>query len=220
VRKLIRIKRFLILILILLLTQSSYAGTSGKITGQVTDERGEPLPGASIIIEGTTRGTTTDNEGVYFILSADPGRHNLIASMIGYESQRKEEVLVTSDFTTNMAFELKEQTLQLGEIVVEAQEGATTGGMFSLRSKMPLVEPDKTTSKYIVRDEDIEAIPIIRDMQQFIELQAGVTVDEEGDELTIRAGAPQDMAYYVDGVPLPTTDHAEPRVIGMLENRR
>ena len=93
--------------------------------------------------------------------------------MIGYESQRKEDVLATSDFTTNMSFELKEQTLQLGEIVVEAQQGATTGGMFSLRSIMPIVEPDKTTSKYIVRDEDFEAIPIIRNVREFIELQAG-----------------------------------------------
>lgn len=49
-----------------------FAGTTGKLTGQVTDEQGLPLPGASVVIEGTKRGSVTDEEGVFLILSIEP----------------------------------------------------------------------------------------------------------------------------------------------------
>jgi len=189
-----------------------FAGTTGKITGQVTEVDGTPLPGAAVIIEGTKRGVETDEEGVYLLLSIEPGNHTIICAMIGYESQAKTDVRVTSDFTTNESFALKEQAFQGEEIVVEAQCGSGSWGMFSAKALVPPIELDKTTSMYVVRRDDIEALAIVRDMTDFIELQAGVTVDENGEEITVRAGDAKDVAYYFDGIPLPTTDHVETRV--------
>ena len=108
---------------ILSLCGDSLAGTTGKIVGQVTDEKGKLLPGAAVVIEGTGRGVETDVEGIYFLLSVEPGRHTLVASLVGYASQKQTGVLVTSDFTTNVSFKLKELQVRLGEIVVEAQRG-------------------------------------------------------------------------------------------------
>ncbi|MBT5831463.1 MAG: TonB-dependent receptor, partial [Candidatus Latescibacteria bacterium] len=141
-----------------------------------------------------------------------PGPHTLSAQLIGFETQYKTEVRVTSDFTTNISFILKEAPLQMGEIVVEAQSGQTSWGMLATKANMPAVEPDKTTSMYVIRGEDIESLSIVRTLEEFIELQAGVTVDENGEEITLRAGDPEDIAYYFDGIPLPTTDHVETRV--------
>jgi hypothetical protein len=125
---------FFVLIVITIFSFSSdvFAGTTGKITGQVTDEFGVPLPGAAVVIEENKRGTETDEEGVYFLLSIEPGRHTVVAHMIGYDSVQKTEVLVTSDFTTNVSFLLKEKAFELGEIVVEAQAGAASGGISDL----------------------------------------------------------------------------------------
>jgi len=191
----------LLLLLILFLTQSAFSGTTGKIAGQVTDQDSRPIPGASIVIEGTKRGSVTDEEGVFFILSVEPGRHDLIATMIGFDPQRREGVLVTSDFTANQSFQLKEQSIQLGEIVVEAQSGQSGGwSMFSIKATAPPVKLDRTTSIFTVRGEDIEALPILRLAEEFIELQAGVSIDEDGDEISIRAGDAGDVAYYLDGV--------------------
>jgi hypothetical protein len=65
------------------------AGTTGKITGMVIDtETKESLPGANLIIEGTTMGAATDLDGYYVILNIPPGNYNLIASMIGYEKAK------------------------------------------------------------------------------------------------------------------------------------
>jgi hypothetical protein len=172
------------------------AGTTGKIQGVVRDAAtGEPLPGANVLIEGTRRGATTDVNGYYTILLVDPGTYTMAASMIGYDAQRKTDVRVQSDFTSDVNFLIRESSLELGEMVVVAER--------------PPVEPDRTTSKYIVGADDIENIPMVRSASEFIELQAGVSVD--GD-VSIRAGDSEDTAYYVDGVRIPTQDANTTRV--------
>ena len=169
-----------------------YAGTNGKIQGVVRDaQTGESLPGANVVLDGTKRGATTDVNGFYLILNVDPGSYAMSASLIGYDSQRKTDVRVQSDFTTETNFLVREAALQLGEMVVVAER--------------PPVEPDRTTSKYILSADDIENLPMVRSASEFIELQAGVSVD--GD-VSIRAGGAEDTAYYVDGVRLQSTDGA------------
>ena len=84
----------------------SHAGTTGKIAGQVTDTEGNPLSSANVVIEGTRRGISTDEEGFYFLLSVEPGLHTLVASMIGHRGHTREGVVVSSDFTTNASFGL------------------------------------------------------------------------------------------------------------------
>ena len=173
-----------------------YAGTTGKIQGVVRDaQTGETLPGANVVLEGTKRGATTDVNGYYAILVVDPGSYTLAASLIGYDAQRKTDVRVQSDFTSEVNFLVREASLQLGEMVVVAER--------------PPVEPDRTTSKYIVGAEDIENLPMVRSASEFIELQAGVSVD---GEVSIRAGDAEDTAYYVDGVRIASTDNAGTRV--------
>ena len=169
-----------------------YAGVTGKIQGVVRDaQTGETLPGANVVLEGTKRGATTDVNGFYIILSVDPGSYKMTASLIGYDAQSKTDIRVQSDFTSEVNFLVREAALQLGEMVVVAER--------------PPVEPDRTTSKYIVGVDDIENLPMVRSASEFIELQAGVSVD--GD-VSIRAGDAEDTAYYVDGVRLQSTDGA------------
>jgi iron complex outermembrane receptor protein len=60
---------------------------TGKIRGQVKDPSGQPLVGASVQIEGSQGGTTTDNDG-YYTLSASPGKHTLIISYVGFSTQK------------------------------------------------------------------------------------------------------------------------------------
>ncbi|MBI2950731.1 carboxypeptidase regulatory-like domain-containing protein, partial [bacterium] len=60
------------------------AGTVGKLTGRVTDLKGEALPGVNVAISGTNRGAVTGADGSYFILNVDPGIYQVEASMVGY----------------------------------------------------------------------------------------------------------------------------------------
>ena len=173
---------------------SGFAGVTGKITGRVLDEAGQPLPGANVVLEGTPFGATADADGNYFIHAVDPGTHTLTASMVGYHAQTVKGAKVAADFTTTQNFILKETTLELAEITVVAIR--------------PAVEPDKTTSKYVMDAEDIELIPAVRNSQTMMALQAGVDLDDrqsirgsDSGGTRGREGATQ-VLFLVDGVPV------------------
>jgi TonB-dependent starch-binding outer membrane protein SusC len=81
------------------------------IKGSVTDENGDPLPGASVTVEGTTSGTVTDVDGNYAI--SVPEGSILVFSYIGFESQR-----VAIDNKTELNVILKQDVSSLNEVVV------------------------------------------------------------------------------------------------------
>lgn len=82
------------------------------VTGKVTDENGNPLPGVTIVIKGTTRGTTTDDNGNYSISSVEEGTV-LVFSFIGMAAQ---EVTVGKERIINIT--LKPELTNLEELVV------------------------------------------------------------------------------------------------------
>src|SRR5690606_32638507 len=59
-----------------------------RLSGQVTDERNQPLPGVSVVVKGTSTGTTTDPEGRY-AMEAPEGAATLVFSLIGYINQEQ-----------------------------------------------------------------------------------------------------------------------------------
>ncbi|HVO74679.1 MAG TPA: TonB-dependent receptor, partial [Ignavibacteriaceae bacterium] len=163
------------------------AGTTGKIKGKITDkETNEPILGANIIVEGTYHGAAADPEGDYYINNVPPGKYTLIASSVGYNKVRVENVIVRIDLTTEINIELSSEAIQMGEVVVQAEQ--------------PLVTKDLTSSSAIVTSEEIKAMPV-DNLQQVISLQAGVYKDAGGD-LHFRGGRADEVAYLVDGIPV------------------
>src|SRR5690554_2343518 len=105
-------KNLMLLCVILLFGAQSMA-QSNTISGVVKSEGDlELIPGASILIKGTTRGTTTNIDGE-FTLQASVGEV-LMFSFIGYETQ---EITVTAN-TANLEIILSSSTSDLGEVVV------------------------------------------------------------------------------------------------------
>ena len=89
----------------------SVAQAQVVVSGKVTDENAEGMPGVSVKVKGTTRGVVTDIEGQYK-LSASPD-NVLVFSFIGYEPQ---EIKVGSQTAINVS--LKEVSTKLEEVVV------------------------------------------------------------------------------------------------------
>ncbi len=96
-------------VLFFALTLSAYAQ---QISGTVTDENGVPLPGATVLVQGTSNGVSTDFDGNYSI-SASQG-DTLVFSFVGYSSQ---SVVVGSSTTVNVSLEPDNA---LDEVVVTA----------------------------------------------------------------------------------------------------
>lgn len=82
------------------------------VTGKVTDSKNNPLEGVSVVIKGTTRGATTDAQGV-FKLSNVPDNGTLVFSFTGFANK---EVSVKGNTTINVT--LSEQVSGLNDVVV------------------------------------------------------------------------------------------------------
>ncbi|MFD2570322.1 SusC/RagA family TonB-linked outer membrane protein [Spirosoma soli] len=82
------------------------------VTGRVTDEKGEPLPGVNVVVKGTTRGSTTNEDGRYQINVSD-GNVTLVFSAVG---SKRQEVAVGSRSVVDVTLEGDAQSLS--EVVV------------------------------------------------------------------------------------------------------
>ena len=79
-------KQYLFLTLLGILTVQLGFAQEKTITENVTDETGLPLPGATVVVENTTRGVSTDFDGNYTIEAAE--NEVLIISYVGYTDQK------------------------------------------------------------------------------------------------------------------------------------
>lgn len=119
------------------------------ITGKVTDEKGEPLLGASVVLEGTTKGAIADDNGNYKLELTDTDKKGrLIVSFVGYE---KQTIAIDGRKVINII--LKELGT-LGEVVVvgfATQKKATvTGAISSIATKELLQSPVANISNSLV----------------------------------------------------------------------
>ncbi len=105
-------KSFLLLSLLLGCASLTRAG---KVFGSITDGKGNTLPFASVLVKGTSIGTSANNEGKYF-LHLTPGPHIIVAQYVGYERQEKTVTITETDM--ELSFTLSLQNLSLKEVVV------------------------------------------------------------------------------------------------------
>ncbi len=99
----------------LLLIHLSVNALAGKITGVVTDENGNALPYATILVKSTTIGASANNEGKY-LLQLSPGNYTIVCRYVGYERKENEVTIGKDDVELN--FQLSKQQLSLPEVVV------------------------------------------------------------------------------------------------------
>lgn len=102
-----------------------------RVTGSVMDKNGDPLPGVSIVVKGTTSGTITAGNGAYE-LEAPSATSTLVYSFIGFESQ---EIVVGNQSVINV--KLADENLGLEEVVVVGygtqRKEAVTGSVASVK---------------------------------------------------------------------------------------
>lgn len=92
------------------------------VSGKVTDEKGEALPGVSIVVKGTTRGTKSDVQGLYQLAVPNAGAV-LVFSFVGYMAK---EMTVGTGLTLNVALDVDSRALN--EVIVT--------GVFDKRRRM------------------------------------------------------------------------------------
>ncbi len=162
------------------------AGTTGKISGKVTDSKTkEGIPSAVVTIVGTTLGAATDAEGSYVIVNVQPGTYSVSVSYIGYQPVRITNIGVNVDFTTTLNIQLKESAVELNEFVVEGERN-------------PLVRQDQTNPVTSITAENIQSLPVTT-IAEIIGLQAGVVTSDDGT-LHVRGGRSNEISFTLNGI--------------------
>lgn len=179
------LKRILFLLFAALFVSTSlFAATTGKLAGKVTDDKGEPVPFANVILEGKEIGTQTDAKGTYVIINIPPGSYDIVCMRTGFQSQKITGVTINLDLTTIQNFILSKDIVQI--------EGFTI-----TEAAIEMVQPSKTGSGRTITTRDMEDVAV-NDLQGVIAIQAGVT--STNGELHIRGGRSNEVAYTVDGM--------------------
>jgi outer membrane receptor protein involved in Fe transport len=162
-----------------------FAGNTGKISGVITDaQQKTTLPGTNVLLEGTTLGAVTDDQGRYAILNVPPGLYRLRATMMGYRTVIVREVRVSIDLTTEISAAMTATTIESSEAV-------------TITAERPLVQKDRTSSIASVNSDQIKDLPV-QSVSDVLQLQSGVV--RSGDGFHIRGGRASEVSYWVDGI--------------------
>ncbi len=175
------------------------------VTGQVTDQNGEPIIGANVVVKGTTNGTITDFDGNYSIDA--PENATLVFSYLGMATQEHQ---VTSN---TLSVVLKEDNQVLEEVVV-------TG--YGTTKKRDLV-----TSVSSVNSDQLKDVPVASAAEAMQGKMAGVSVvTAEGSpdadvKIRVRGGTSltqsSDPLYIVDGFQVSSISDIPPSNIQSMD---
>ncbi|WP_203294593.1 TonB-dependent receptor [Luteirhabdus pelagi] len=97
------------------------AQDTGSIVGKLTDKDvggDEPLPFANVLIKGTSKGTTSDFDGLYELQNVAPGTYTLVFSFVGYETTEIDNVTVEPNKVTTVNVPLGASAAALDEVVI------------------------------------------------------------------------------------------------------
>ncbi|GAC1373059.1 MAG: TonB-dependent receptor [Hymenobacter sp.] len=174
-----------------LLPAAAWAQASRTVTGTVTSDTGEPLPGVTVMVKGTSVGATTNAAGGYS-LSVPADAKTLVVSSIGYE---KKEVPVGASGDVNVRLTTETQALNEVQVVGYGtqKKSQVTGAISS------------------VSEEQLRDVPVANVGQALQGRAAGVNVSSSstapGQAPTIRIrgnrsiSGSNDPLLVVDGVP-------------------
>lgn len=182
---------------------SASAQSKGSISGFVTNgDTKQPIPGASVTIEGFNLSTAADTAGRYRITDITTGPYTVTVSAIGYETVRRFNIVITSGNENEQSFELQPRASELAEVVVRSIRNSARAGTL----ETPL-------SVQRLTSEEIKANPGGNfDISRVINSLPGVggtsgSVGGFRNDIIIRGGGPGENVFYLDGIEIPVINH-------------
>jgi len=153
-----------------------------KITGTVTDAKGEPLAFVNVFIEGTLDGGSTDINGIFDFETYETGTVTFKASFIGFDTYSQ-----TGDVSTmkNLKIKLGETSKVLDDVVVVA-------GNYSLKSS-PTMQKANVIDLLTMGGSD-------GDLYRSLSIIPGTQVGGSDGRLVVRGGSSRESQTYIDGM--------------------
>ena len=189
-------------ILLLFITGAAVAnvyGQTGTIEGTVSDGKSkESLFGTTVVVEGTTVGTTTDIEGNYKIQNVKPGTYNLKVSYISFNPTVIERVKVEAGKTTRADAVLNENTISLGGVTVTGVRKKNTEISMISEIKASSFVSTGISSQQISRTLDKDASEVIKRVP-------GITI-QDNRFLIVRGLSQRYNSVWLNNAATPSTE--------------
>lgn len=188
-------RAFLLSILLVCGAQLAFA-QSGTIRGTVKDDRSnEPVAFATVVVQGSSTGVTSDLDGNFEINGLQPGLYNIDVSFVGYQKATIFEIEVTNARAAFVEVRLKETSVQVEEVEVVASG-------IKNREEAPV------SVRKIGVNEVKRAPGGNRDISQALRSLPGVaSTPSFRNDIIIRGGAPNENRFYIDGIEIPNINH-------------
>ncbi|HSF45716.1 MAG TPA: carboxypeptidase-like regulatory domain-containing protein, partial [Chitinophagaceae bacterium] len=180
---------------IIILTNSVFSQVTGTINGYARDSKSlVPIQGISIRVVELDKGTVTDSSGFFRLTELPTRTFTLEASGSGYRAVQKFDIVVTSGNTSEVNFEMEAAVTELANIVVKANFPKPVGVVNSVQS-LGIQEIAKYPGANFDMAKVVQSLPGVSGSVGF------------RNDIIIRGGAPNENAYYLDGVEIPTINH-------------
>lgn len=179
----------LLIILLSAFSFSAFSQTTAVISGTVKDD-GEALVGASVILKGTSIGTTTDSNGQYSLSGVKAGTYTIQVTSMGYlaESQR---VTVTGTTALAFNFQLKKDSKQLSNVAIEG------------KTKTRVLKESGFNVNAI---DTRQYANTTADLNQVLNRTTGIRIREEGGmgsafNFSLNGLSGKAVKFFIDGIP-------------------
>jgi carboxypeptidase family protein/TonB-dependent receptor-like protein len=173
---------------------SLWAQTTGRLIGQIKDESGGPLPGATVEVRSPalqgTRSAVSGPDGVYRLTLLPPGRYEVSVSLQSFATETRKDVTVSLDKDTALDATLRLQSVQ-AEITVVGE--------------VPAVDTTTTDLGTNLTTQAIQTLPTGRNYSSVVQVTPGVSSDANPDNrsqntITVYGSSGAENAFLIDGV--------------------
>ena len=181
------------------MTTFAQAQTTQTIRGQVTDvASGEPMTGATIMVDGQTdMATVSDADGRFAIQKVPVGRHTIKVSFVGYEPLELKEQLLSSGKEMVLDLKMTESISTLDEVVVKPQ----------VNKQLPLNEMAQVGARMFSVEEASRYAGGVSDPARTASMFPGVAGSGVYNGISIHGNSPQMLQWRVEGVEVNNPNH-------------
>lgn len=169
------------------------------VRGKVYDvETQAPIPGANIAISGFALGGSSTTDGSFRVSNVPVGRHDIVATFVGYESATLPNMIITSGKEVVLNIGLKQSVRLMEQVVIKG----------NTRKDRPINTMASISARSFSVEETRRYAGGLDDPARMASAFAGVTVGNIQDNaIIIRGNSPKGVSWRLEGVEVPNPNH-------------
>ncbi len=152
-----------LLSLVCVILSTGFAFSQGSIAGKITDDKtGEAIIGGSILVAGTSTGTSTDIEGNFLISSIPAGTYSLQVSYVGYQTSTIANVIVENGKRITIDAKISDATSELEEVVITGTRSVDNDFSIVREIRESKLVVTGISAEMITRSPDRDAAEVVK----------------------------------------------------------